>query len=83
MEKLKICYRLVNKKGDGIFLYQLQEVDGKLFFISTAPCLFYGNSIEDIEKKVILLQEALKLPVVEFTDVLEYNLKNAPLKRVL
>jgi hypothetical protein len=81
MNALKIAYRLVNKRGDGIYLYQLQEVEGKFYFISTAPCLFYGTSVSDIEQKFKLLGEALKLPVIEFSDILEYTLKNVPLRR--
>jgi hypothetical protein len=80
MQPLKLTYRIVYKKHEGYFIYQLQDVDGKLFFVSKQPCIIVGNSLDEITHKIQLFQESLTLPIINFEDIKDYTLENVPPK---
>ena len=71
-------YRIVNIKHEGFFIYYLQEEDGKYYFISKQPSSFFGTSEEDIQRKVVLYEAALKLPAINYEDIKEYTSENVP-----
>lgn len=78
MNTPNFVYRIVNNKKDGYFMYYLHEENGKFYFISKHPSSFYGYSEEDIQRKLKLYEEALKLPAINFEDIKEYTSENVP-----
>jgi hypothetical protein len=78
MNKPNFVYRIVNVKLDGYYIYYLHEEDGKYYFISTHPANFYGSSCEDLQRKIKLYEEALKLPPINYEDIKEYTSENVP-----
>lgn len=71
-------YRIVNNKKDGYFMYYLIEENGKFYFISKHPSSCFGYSEEDIQRKLKLYEEALKLPSINYEDIKEYTSENVP-----
>jgi hypothetical protein len=69
-------YRIVNVKHEGLFIYYLQEENGKYYFITKHPSSFFGYNEDDLQRKLKLYEEALKLPVISFEDIKEYNIEN-------
>jgi len=78
MKPLNFVYRIVYKKGDGYYMYYLQEENGKFYFISKEPSSCFGYSEDDIQNKLRLYEEALKLPVINYEDIKEYTSENVP-----
>jgi hypothetical protein len=76
MKPIKFVYRVVFKKSEGYIIYYLHEEDGKYYFISPHPANFYGSSCEDLQRKLKLYEEALKLPAINYEDIKEYTSEN-------
>jgi hypothetical protein len=71
-------YRIVNVKKDGYYVYYLHEDNGNFYFISKYPSSCFGYSEEDIQKKIVLYEAALKLPAINYEDIKEYTSENVP-----
>jgi hypothetical protein len=76
MKIAKFVYRVVYKKGDGYYMYYLQEENNKLYFISSHPASFFVNSPQYLDKLVKQYEEATKLPIINFEDIKTYTNDN-------
>lgn len=76
MKQMLFVYRVVFKKGYGYYVYKLHEENNKFYFVSTFPSTVFAPNIQELEDKLKIYSDALKLPVINFEDIKIYTLDN-------